>query len=210
MKYGLIVLCISLVFLGCTQEEELPIYGNRDYVKKEVNGKTVVDTVFHKIPPFSFTNQDSLVITEALFKDKLYISDFFFTSCPTICPKVKAQMLRIYEKYADNPNVLLISHSIDTKYDTPAVLKKFADKLDIDSKRWHLVTGTKDDIYGIAKQYFIAAAEDPNSPGGYTHSGGLVLIDKRKHVRGVYDGTEPDEVTTLLKDMDRVLAKQFK
>jgi len=209
MRYWLLVIGFALAFCSCGSEEELPIYGHRDYVKKEVDGKTVVDTVFHTIPTFSFVNQDSMEVTEALFKDKLYISDFFFTSCPTICPKVKAQMLRIYEKYADNPDVLLISHSIDTKYDTPAVLKKFADKLDIDSKRWHLVTGLRDDIYGIAKQYFIAAAEDPNSPGGYTHSGGLVLVDKRKHVRGVYDGTEPDEVTQLLKDMDRLLAKQF-
>lgn len=209
MRYSLLVLCFVLVLIGCKEKEELPIYGHRDYVKKEVNGKTVVDTVFHTIPSFTFINQDSTVITEALFKDKLYISDFFFTSCPTICPKVKAQMLRIYEKYENNPNVVLISHSIDTKYDTPAVLKKFADKLDIDSKRWHLVTGERDDIYGIAKQYFIAAAEDANSPGGYTHSGGLVMVDKRKHVRGVYDGTEPDEVTQLLVDMDRLLAKQF-
>jgi len=209
MRYWLLLISVALLIIGCESKEELPILGHRDYVKKEVNGKTVVDTVFHTIPAFNFVNQDSMPVTEALFKDKLYISDFFFTSCPTICPKVKAQMLRIYEKYEDNPNVLLISHSIDTKYDTPERLHKFASKLDIDSKRWHLVTGKKEDIYGMAKEYFIAAAEDPNSPGGYTHSGGLVLVDKRKHVRGVYDGTEPDQVTQLLKDMDRVLAKQF-
>ena len=152
-------------------------------------------------------DQDSNAITPATFKDKVYIADFFFTSCPTICPKVKAQMLRVYDKFLDNEDLILLSHSIDTKYDTVPVLKEYAEKLQIKTDKWHLVTGVKKDIYAMAKEYFIAAAEDASAPGGYTHSGGLVLVDKKRQVRGIYDGTEPEQVDQLLIDLEWLLGK---
>ncbi len=207
LRFFLIVFCISLMS-ACSNKKELPILGNRDYQTKIVNGKEVQDTIYHTIKDFNFVNQDSQPVVPATFQDKIYIADFFFTSCPTICPTVKTQMLRIYEKYEGNKNVVLLSHTLDTKYDTPEVLNSYAKKLEIETNRWHMVTGEKDDIYTMAKQYFIAAAEDPNSPGGYTHSGGLVLVDRDKFVRGVYDGTEKDQVTELLGDIDVLLKEQ--
>ncbi len=205
----LIVLGCITIFLACEQpkSKELPIYGNRDTVERMVDGEKVVDTVYHMLPDFHFIDQDSNSITQETFKDKIYIADFFFTSCPTICPKVKAQMLRVYNKFLDNDELILLSHSIDTKYDTVPVLKKFAEKLQIKTEKWHLVTGVKKDIYAMAKEYFIAAAEDETAPGGYTHSGGLVLVDKKRQVRGVYDGTEPEQVDQLLVDLEKLLKK---
>ena len=201
-------LLIFLILAGCTVEPRktsLPILGLHDYQDVIVDGKPVKDTIYHSIPEFSFINQDSISITKESFKDKVYVADFFFTSCPTICPTVKGQMLRIYDRYEDSDELRFISHSIDTKRDSVPVLRDYGEKLQIDPKRWHLVTGERDDIYGIARQYFIAAEEDPNSPGGYTHSGGLVLVDKEFRIRGIYDGTEAEEVDELMDDLTLLL-----
>ena len=202
------LIALLLIIAGCTdgnKNDPLPILGLHEYNEIERDGKTVIDTVFHSIPDFKFLNQDSSIINRNTFKDKIYVADFFFTSCPTICPTVKAQMLRVYDKFEDSDELLFISHSIDTKRDSVPVLHDYGSKLNINSKRWHLVTGERDDIYGIAREYFIAAEEDPNSPGGYTHSGGLVLVDKQYRIRGIYDGTEEEEVDELMKDLELLL-----
>ncbi|MEM1319479.1 MAG: SCO family protein [Bacteroidota bacterium] len=182
------------------QSDTLPILGNRDVV----NG----DTVYHKIPDFSFINQDSQTITNATFNNKAYITDFFFTSCPTICPKVKAQMLRLYEKFDQEDQLVLFSHSIDVIRDTVPRLKDYANKLGIESERWHLVTGEKDAIYDIADDYFSIAIENPEAPGGFDHSGRLILVDPNRYVRAFCDGTDAEdvdrfmgEVALLLKEM---------
>ena len=125
---GSLSAALFLLLSSCVKnpdaDGQLPILGNRTVE----NG----DTVYHRIKDFSFVNQDSNTITNASFEDKIYITDFFFTSCPTICPKVKQQMLRIHDKFKDNDKVVLLSHSIDVRHDTVAVLKKFATKLEVD------------------------------------------------------------------------------
>jgi protein SCO1 len=134
------------------------------------------------------------------------VADFFFTTCPTICPIMKTQMLRVYEKYADNPDVLILSHSIDPEHDTVAVLHEFADRLGVSADTWHFVTGDKDEIYDIGQNsYMVTAREDPNEPGGIIHSGAFLLIDKDRRVRGIYDGTKEDKVSLLMEDMDKLL-----
>ncbi len=188
-----------LTVTNCTQEgpKELPIYGERTIVNN--------DTVYHQVPDFQFVNQDSNIITNKTFDDKVYVADFFFTSCTTICPKVKKQMLRIYEKYSDNDKVLLLSHSIDTKYDTVARLNRYAKSLGVSSDKWHFVTGEKDDIYGIADDYFSVAIEDPTLPDGFDHSGYIILVDENRHIRSMKNGTQAEEVDKFMEDMDRLL-----
>jgi len=186
--------------------EKLPILGNKEAVVKTVNGKQITDTVYHQIPNFEFINQDSVKITQKDYAGKIYVADFFFTTCPTICPKMKTQMLRIYEKFKDNPKVAILSHTIDPRHDTPAVLREFMNNLGIKSKTWQMVTGDKAKIYEIGqKSYMVSATDDPSQPGGIVHSGAFILVDKNRHIRGIYDGTEPEKVDKLMKDMEVLL-----
>ncbi|WEK17559.1 MAG: SCO family protein [Candidatus Pedobacter colombiensis] len=201
-----------VLITSCQGEKKLPILGPRtvETVKKP-DGSTGIDTVYKTIPHFSFLNQDSVYITNDKFKDKIYIADFFFTSCSTICPVMHRNMKEIFEKYKDNPNVMYLSHTIDFKYDTPSVLKKYAQKLGVDNGKWQFVYGSKDSVYKIAeKDYLVAVIEDSTAKEGYIHQGWLVLIDKQKRIRGAYDGTDTKQVAQLMKDIPVLLAEDKK
>lgn len=202
-KAGTIFFLSALVAVlsGCQKPQNLPILGE----KTEVNG--VIQ--YHTIPDFRFVNQDSQFVTNKTFEGKIYIADFFFTSCPTICPKVKQQLLRIYERFAEADNLLILSHSIDTKRDTVGRLKKYANGLGIETDRWHLVTGDKDKIYEIADDYFSIALEDPDAPGGFDHSGNIILVDWNRHVRSFANGTDPEKVDQFMEDIE-LLLKEYK
>ena len=182
-------------------EEKLPILG-----KKEVTaGK---DTVYHTIADFSFVDQDSSVVTPSTFEDKIYVADFFFTSCPTICPIMKTQMLRVYEEFEDNEEVKFLSHTIDPDYDTVALLKDYAERLGVKSNKWHFVTGEKEAIYEIGQgSYMVTALEDKEEPGGFLHSGAFILVDKKRRIRGIYDGTKEEAVDQLIKDIPKLLSE---
>jgi protein SCO1 len=198
----------SCLLAACGQEKKqaaLPFLGEREVVQKEVNGKPVADTVYARIPDFAFINQDSQQVTNQTFAGKVYVTDFFFTTCPSICPKMKSQMLRIYEKFKDNPRVMLLSHSIDPQHDTVAVLRDYARRLQVSSQKWHFVTGDKDAIYGMAMKYLVSAMEDGSQPGGFTHSGHFVLVDANRHIRGIYEGTVAESIDQLLRDIPVLL-----
>lgn len=200
MKYGLLFILGTLLVSCATKEKPLPIFGERS-----VEGK---DTVYHTIAHFEFVNQDSLTITNDTFKDKIYVTDFFFTSCRTICPIMKTQMLRVYDTIQSKSDVLILSHTIDPEYDTVALLRDFAERLGVDSKKWHFVTGVKDSIYKIAQtSYFATAMEDKTEPDGFIHSGAFLLIDKFGRIRGKYDGTKEEEVNRLIGDIERLRAE---
>lgn len=201
--FVLYALCFMLftcsLFFSCSQQEEkrLPIFG-----EKEVVGS---DTVFHTIGNFKFVNQDSAIVTNETLKDKIYVADFFFTSCRTICPIMKTQMLRVYESTVNDPDVLLVSHTIDPEYDTVALLHDFAERLGVKSDKWHFLTGNKDSIYYIAQtSYFATAMEDKSEPEGFIHSGAFLLIDKKGRIRGKYDGTKEEDVNRLLTDIEKL------
>lgn len=158
------------------------------------------------IPAFSFTNQNGQIIDNQTFKDKIYVADFFFTSCPTICPKVKAQMKRIYDRFANEPRLALLSHTIDPKRDSVGRLKTYSEKLGVkDANRWHFVTGNKDSIYNLARYYNSIAVEDATAPGGFDHSGYIVLVDKKRHIRSIARGTEAEEVDRFMRDIETLL-----
>ncbi len=187
---------------ACTSDEEpLPILGE----KVIENG----DTIYHTIPDFSFIDQDSQIVTNETFKDKIYVADFFFVSCPTICPKVSKQMLRIYKHFENDDRVALLAHTIDPKHDTIPRLKQYAQKLGVRSDKWHFVTGDKDAIYEIADDYFSIAIEDPDAPGGFDHSGKIILVDANRHVRSFADGTDPASVDRLIQDMEKLLRMEY-
>ena len=183
-----LVILFTILTAGCSQSprEPLPIISTIDI-------------------PYSFTDQDGKPLNQDLLTGRVYVADFFFTTCPTICPIMKSQMLRIYEAYHDNDQFVLVSHSIDPEHDTVNVLHDYASKLEISSDRWHLVTGVKDEIYDTALIYGLAALEDKNAPGGFIHSGSFSLVDRHGQLRGYYKGTEKEAVDTLIQDIRRLL-----
>jgi len=193
------IVFVFLVVLGCQQEKKLPFLGPKEVGKQG-------DTLYHKIPDFKFLNQDSLWISQKDMAGKIYVADFFFTTCPTICPTMKTQLLRIYDKFAEDDRVRILSHTIDPEYDGVRVLKEYAKKLNIKSPRWNLVTGKKSDIYRLGeKSYMVTAQEDANEVGGFVHSGAFILVDQNRHIRGIYDGTKEEDVKHLIEDMTLLL-----
>jgi protein SCO1/2 len=200
---------MGLLSCGSSAEQgkSLPILGRKQIIEKELNGVITADTLYHTIGDFRFVDQDSAEVTPVSFEGKVYVADFFFTSCPTICPIMKTQMLRVYEEFKDNPEVMIISHTIDPEYDTVPLLKDFAERIGVmDNKKWKFVTGDKDHIYEVGQtRYMVSATEDPSEPGGYVHSGAFILVDKQQRIRGIYDGTKPDQVDRLIRDIPKLL-----
>jgi protein SCO1 len=195
---------LSILTFSCQLEapknaNQLPIIGER------LGMTPTGDTIYPTIPVFSFTNQDGQAVNNATFEGKIYVVDFFFTHCPTICPKVTAQMLRVHDRFKDSSKVLLLSHSIDPKNDTIGRLKEYANKLGVAAPKWHFITGNQDSIYAIADDYFSIAKVSPNSPGGFDHSGRLILVDKQKHVRAFCDGTDAKDVDRFMDDILKLL-----
>ncbi|WP_159466724.1 SCO family protein [Dyadobacter sp. 3J3] len=202
-KVGFVALVV--LFSSC-ETKKLPFYGEPEVTKKVVDGKETEQTVYPTIPDFSFINEDKEIVSDKDFKGKVYVADFFFVTCPTICPVMKKNMLTVYEEYKDNPDVKILSHTIDPEHDTPEVLKKYATDLGVTGKMWQFVTGDKEKIYDIGqKHYMVSALEDSSQAGGYIHSGAFVLVDKDRHIRGMYDGTTKDGTAKLIKDLATLL-----
>lgn len=200
---------LLLTVAACSSSpDKLPILGQREAVTKTVDGKTVTDTAYQTIPDFAFVSQYGDTVTQKALNNKVYVADFFFTTCPTICPKMKVQLKRVYEKFKGNQDVMLLSHTIDPAHDSVAVLKEFSDNLGVTGRQWLFVTGDRDKIYDIGQNsYLVTAQEDKSAPGGVVHSGAFILVDKEKHIRGIYDGTTEAGVDKLMQDIDRLLAE---
>ncbi len=167
------------------------------------------DTVFHQIPSFRLLNQDSAEVTGAALRGKIHVADFFFTRCESICPKLSSQLSRVQEVFSQNPDVQLVSYSIDPEHDTPAVLRRYARDYDARPNRWTFVTGPQSAIYHLAlKGYFLPVQQDADEKGTraetFTHSEKLVLVDKEGVIRGYYDGTDKKDVDRLILEI-RVL-----
>jgi protein SCO1/2 len=205
-KIILLFSAISFLIACSNEPKKLPILGERFTKDTLINGKMLKDTVYKTIAPFRYYNQDSVLISNTDYDGSIYVADFFFTTCNSICPIMHRNMLTVLEKYKGNEQVKFLSHSIDTKYDLPSRLKKYADKLGIKSNQWQFIHGSRDSIYDIsAKNYLVSAYADGTAPQGLVHQGWFVLIDKEKRIRGAYDGTKIDQVAQLMSDMDLLL-----
>lgn len=211
MRRNQLLLALSLsIFSACSNRTpHVPILGTRTAITREVKGKKVTDTLYHTIPAFNMLGQDSVPISNATLNGKIYVADFFFTSCPSICPVMQKNMLKLYKQYKDERDFAFLSYSIDPLHDTPSKLKKYSVQLGADSKKWYFVTGNKDSTYALAeKGYYATAKADSTAPGGFVHSGGLILVDKERRIRGIYDGTQEDEVDKLSQDMKLLQAEE--
>lgn len=213
--WGILILCI-LFSCGTKKDAKvtvempkLPYMGQYDIIEKTENGQTVYDTVFTTIPPFSFINQDGKLITEKEYEGKVYIADFFFTTCPSICPKMTNTLTLVQEKLQNEPQFAILSHSIDPEYDQPEILKAYAEKNKANTQIWNFVTGDKEEIYDICENYYMSyAQEDAQAEGGYVHSGFLILVDKHKFVRAAYDGTRPEVADSIVADVKLLLQEK--
>jgi protein SCO1/2 len=198
----ILLFAFLLLIVKChSPESKLPILSGPEVPGENVPGK---------IADFSFIDQDSSKITGSTFHGKIYVADFIFLSCPTICPKMNVEMLRVYREFEKEEDVLFLSHTIDPVNDSIPRLKAYAENIGISSAKWHFVTGHMDSIYSIAKKsYFTSVYPDSTDKSNFIHGGGLVLVDKEKLIRGVYDGTNPEETKRLINDI-RILLKEYK
>jgi protein SCO1 len=206
----LVVPAIGYLLLrtGTNHYKSLPVYGERYAEERVVDGKTVIDTVYHTIRDFALTDQSGKTITQDNLKDVVYVADFFFVDCQTICPKMSTQMSRIQEKFKNNPEVKLISHSVNPEADSVPVLARYAQEYKAIPDKWHLLTGSKKQIYDLARNdYLVNALQGNAGPDDFIHTELFVLIDKEKKIRGYYDGTSAGAVDTLIDEI-KVLMKE--
>ncbi len=201
-----------IIYLGIynllSPEKMLPIYSPRD-----INPELVDSTVQHigndhKIADFAFTNQNGEVITQKDYENTIYVADFFFTTCPTICPKMTDNMVWLQNQLKSNPEVKLLSFSVTPDIDTPDVLKKYAQEKGVDDSRWNLVSGNKKDIYYLARKSYLAVKTGkPEELYDMVHTENFILVDKNKRIRGFYDGTNLDQPTNdpKTKNMKQLL-----
>jgi protein SCO1/2 len=198
LSFFYILSVFTLLLVSCKNNEPLPYLGQT----VEENGKQI----HHKVGQFSHYNQDSVLMDNAALSEYIYVADFFFTSCPSICPKVAKQMLRIYESVKDEPMVKLVSFTIDPKRDDVKKLRLYADNLGIDHNKWFFLTGDKDATLELANTYFVAAFEDADAPGGFDHSGKILLVDKDGHIRSFSEGTDPENTPKIMEDIKKLVA----
>lgn len=164
------------------------------------------DTIYRSLPEFQFVNQDSQEVKRSDLIGKVVVADFFFISCPTICPTMTKNLKKVYDRYAGKEDFFIISHSIDTKYDTVPRLKAYAERLNVATDSWNFVTGERDSIFGIAQNFYMStASEDSDEPGGLVHSGHFILLDRKGRIRGLYDGTDDASVGRLIADLKLLL-----
>lgn len=215
MKQIFFILITLAVIGSCNNPEKkpraLPYAGNYDVVTSEVDGELEVDTIYPKIPAFKYLNQDSVMIHSKDMKGKVWIANFFFTSCPSICPPMTSQMKRLNILTKDiNEHLQYISFSIDPEKDQPSVLRNYIKLNGIKAKNWYFFTGDEEKTHELGvKNFLVHADAAAAAPGGFAHSDGLVLVDREGYVRGVYHGTITEEVDQLNKDIRKLLAIEY-
>ena len=199
---------LALFYDALLPQKRLPIFQ-----PAMVNFELVDSTLqhvkkFHKIAPFSLTNQNGLTVTEQDYQGKIYIADFFFTTCPTICPIMTDHMVQLQEALQNDPNILLLSHSVTPEIDSVAQLKKYALEKGVADQKWNLVTGDKKQIYQLARKSYLAVQEDGDGgPFDMIHTENFILVDPEKRIRGFYDGTDPEAIKLLLDDLSILKAE---
>jgi protein SCO1/2 len=188
--------------------------GNVVMETRLVEGKEITDTVFHTIPDFQLTDQHNNTVTSQVIKDKIHVADFFFARCLGICPKMTSQLQRVQEAFINNPEVVIMSYTVDPKNDTVEALQNYAEQYGAIKGKWYLMTGEKENIYRLAKKgYYVTAKEDnvqsANLEDKFVHTDKFVLVDKKGHIRGFYNGTDPKEVEKLILEI-KVLLNEYK
>ena len=202
--FSILSIIIMVLFYNALQPKKTLTIYQPSMVNAELVDSTLQHVKkYHTIADFSLTNQNGKTITQSDYKGKIYIADFFFTTCPTICPIMTKNMTKIQEKIIDDDNVMLLSHSVTPVIDSVAQLKKYALEKGVNDTKWNLVTGDKKQIYHLARKSYLAVKNDGDGgPFDMIHTENFILVDKERRIRGFYDGTNTEDIEKLLKDLD--------
>ncbi|CAH8290672.1 protein SCO1/2 [Mariniflexile fucanivorans] len=215
MKYVSII--VLIIFASCKNEvkkvpeiveetsrvEYLPYYNDESFTPHWITPNSKEEKAFHKIPDFKLTNQLGETVTQKTFDNKIYITDFFFASCPGICPQMTSSMFKLQEEFINDADILFLSHSVTPTQDSVLVLKQYAKMNGVIDHKWHLVTGDKNMIYNLGRnQYFVENdLGEPKDINDFLHSENFLLIDKNKHIRGIYNGLKLASMAQLVVDI---------
>ncbi len=199
-------LILSILVAGCMNKPEtlpLPFINKPDFTPEWISKNDASYSTIHRIPAFSFTDQDGKKVTEKTVDGEIYVADFIFTKCASICPKMTANMKMLQDKFINDKEIMFLSHSVTPEMDSVPVLKKYAVAKGVISGKWHLLTGSKDDIYRLAKKEYYAGDTIGYYQTGneFLHTENFILLDKQRRIRGVYNGTLPLEMERLIEDI---------
>ena len=203
------IAAVALFYKILKPVETLPIYQPAEVNEKLVDSSVIHISKYHKISDFKLINQNGKEITEEFYKDKIYVADFFFTTCQDICPIMTKNMYQLQEKLKNYNDILFLSHSVIPEIDTVQQLKKYAIENKIDESRWNLVTGDKKQIYDLARKSYLAVEDTEFGDYDMIHTENFMLIDKKRQIRGFYDGTDDLEIQRLLNDIE-ILKQSYK
>ncbi|GAA4953987.1 SCO family protein [Algibacter agarivorans] len=196
------IVIISIIYNTLNVYQPLPIYQPTMVSTELVDSTIQYQKKYHKIADFSLTNQNGKTITQNDYKDKIYVVDFFFTTCQTICPIMTSNMVDIQKEIINDDDVMLLSHSVTPEIDSVAQLKRYALKKGVNDKKWNLVTGDKKEIYKLARKSYLAVKDNGDGgPFDMVHTENFMLIDKKRQIRGYYDGTNSEDINRLLNDI---------
>jgi len=197
------VVTISLFYSALKPQKTLPIYNPADVNPELVDSTVQYKSKYHTIADFSFVNQNGDTITQKNYEGKIYVADFFFTTCGSICPKMSTNLADVQKAVLNNPKVMLLSHTVFPEVDSVSVLKAYAIKYGVVDSKWNLVTGDKKDIYTMARKSYLAVKQGrPDQLYDMVHTENFVLVDQKRRVRGFYDGTNKEDIKRLLEDID--------
>ena len=199
--FAIIFLTVSMQLL--TPAKNLKIYNPADVNPELVDSTMQYVSKYHKIANFSFVNQNGKKVTQKDYEGKIYVADFFFTTCGSICPKMTTNLVDVQKAFANNPKVMLLSHTVFPETDSVSVLKDYAIKNGVDDNKWNLVTGDKKEIYTIARKSYLAVKlGKPDELYDMVHTENCVVVDSKSRVRGFYDGTNKEEIQKLIEDIN--------
>jgi len=217
LGFGLIIIvgAIAATLILKKQQEKrfVPVLNPNEINPALVDSSLQQKGIGHVTTPFNLINQDGEEVNESIVKNKIVITDFFFTTCPSICPRMTSQLKRVHDHFIDNDNIIILSHTVWPEVDSVSVLKEYAQLYEANSKRWQFLTGTKVHLYDLArKSYFVAPALDDTNfvhggEGDFVHTENIVLVDREKRIRSYYDGTDEDEIDNLILDIEALLEK---
>lgn len=194
---------LFLFYNALKPQKMLPIYNPADVNPELVDSTVQYVSKYHTIADFSFTNQNGKTITQKDYEGKIYVADFFFTTCGSICPKMITNLVEVQKAIINNPKVMLLSHTVFPEVDSVAVLKAYAIKNGVDDSKWNLVTGDKKEIYTMARKSYLAVKMGkPSELYDMVHTENFVLVDTKRRVRGFYDGTKKEEIQRLIEDIN--------
>lgn len=196
-----IVMCV-LIYSKYFQEEPLPIFNPTDFNPALVDTSMQTSIEDHTVSDFELINQNGETITQSDYKNKIYVTDFFFAKCPSICPIMTSNLAKIQERFIDNEEIMLLSISVTPRIDSVPVLYEYAKDNGVIDHKWNVTTGNKKHIYNLArKSYFAVVDEGDGGLQDFIHTPNFILVDTKKQIRGVYDGTDDQEIQRLIKDI---------